>query len=192
MRKSPFNIDYYWGMSGKTKFQKAGKSVGLSDIGVDFLEPFVSTKFWLLRVRKSLLIREGDNSETGLASELDNDFLNRYDAPIAKGEEAVRGSPKQKSVGLTDANLLNRFIKNKTEVLRFMTDFAVPFDNNGSERDLRMLKLQQKIAGCFRTSEGVTTFCRVRSYLSSARKQGKSLLAAIERALNGKPVALTT
>lgn len=103
----------------------------------------------------------------------------------------MRGSPKQKSAGLTAGNLLNRFIKNKTEVLRFMTNFAVPFDNNGSERDLRMLKLQQKIAGCFRTTTGVQTFCRVRSYLSSARKQGRSLLTALESALKGKPIALT-
>lgn len=73
-----------------------------------------------------------------------------------------------------------------------MTDFAVPFDNNGSERDLRMLKLQQKIAGCFRTVEGVQTFCRVRSYLSSARKQGRGLLIALEQALKRKPIALTS
>ncbi len=76
-------------------------------------------------------------------------------------------------------------------VLRFMTDLKVPFDNNGSERDLRMLKLQQKIAGCFRSLEGVMTFCRVRSYLSSARKQNKYLLSALESALRGKPIALT-
>lgn len=130
-------------------------------------------------------------SQTELESELHKDFLSRYDMLTAKAEEAVRGSPKQKSAGLTAGNLLNRFIRNKAEVLRFMSDFAVPFDNNGSERDLRMLKLQQKIAGCFRTSEGVTAFCRVRSYLSSARKQGRSLLTAIESALKGKPMALT-
>jgi transposase len=84
-----------------------------------------------------------------------------------------------------------RFIKNKAKVLRFMTNFEVPFNNNGSERDLRRLKLQQKVADCFRTTEGVKTFCRVRSYLSSAIKQGRSLLASLEHALKGKPITLT-
>ena len=68
-----------------------------------------------------------------------------------------------------------------------MTDSSVPFANNGSERDLRMVKLQQKISGCFRTPDGARSFCRVRSYLSTARKQGHSLLSALERAFNGKP-----
>jgi transposase len=76
-------------------------------------------------------------------------------------------------------------------VVRFMTDFTVPFDNNDSERDLRMLKLQQKIAGCFRLIEGAQAFCRVISSLSSARKQSKSLLSALEHALKCKPIALT-
>lgn len=133
------------------------------------------------------------SSQTALfcVGELHEDFSNRYDSLTAEAEEVIRGSPAQKSAGLTAGKLLNRFIRSKAEVLRFMSDFAVPFDNNGSERDLRMLKLQQKIAGCFRTTEGVQTFCRLRSYLSSARKQGRSLLAAIESALKGKPIALT-
>jgi transposase len=133
-----------------------------------------------------------NSSQTELDGELHKNFCGRYDALTTKAEKAVRGSPKQKSAGMTAGKLLNRFIKNKAEVLRFMNDFAVPFDNNGSERDLRMLKLQQKIAGCFRTTEGVQTFCRVRSYLSSARKQGRSLLTAIESAIKGKPIALTS
>jgi hypothetical protein len=60
--------------------------------------------------------------------------------------------------------------------------------NNGSERDLRMIKLQQKISGCFRTSDGARIFCRVRSYLSTAHKQGHSLLSSLERVFNGKPI----
>jgi len=130
--------------------------------------------------------------QTGLEMALQNDFLNRYDAIISDADQCVRGSPRRKTTQLSAPNLLKRLTRSKREVLRFMFDFSVPFDNNGSERDLRMLKLQQKISGCFRTTEGVATFCRVRSYLSSARKQGRSLLAAIERALLGKPLILTS
>lgn len=132
-----------------------------------------------------------NDSQTELTGELRKDFSHRYGELTATAEAVMRGSPEQKSSGLTARKLLNRFIRNKAEVLRFMTDLNVPFDNNGAERDLRMLKLQQKIAGCFRTTEGVQTFCRVRSYLSSARKQGRSLLTALESALKGKPIALT-
>ena len=78
----------------------------------------------------------------------------------------------------------------KDLMLRFMTDLLVPFDNNGSERDLRMLKRQQKISGCFRSAEGVKVFCRIRSYLSSIRKQGRGLLIVLELVLNGKPLTV--
>ena len=87
--------------------------------------------------------------------------------------------------------LIRRLRECREEVLRFMTDLRVAFDNNGSERDLRMIKLQQKTSGCFRTAEGAERFCRIRSYLSSARKQKQPLLAALERAFEGQPVALT-
>ncbi|MDQ3258625.1 MAG: IS66 family transposase [Acidobacteriota bacterium] len=90
------------------------------------------------------------------------------------------------------APLIRRLQTKRDQILRFMTDFQVPFDNNGSERDIRMVKLYQKISGCFRTPEGARAFCRIRSYLSTARKQGHSPLVALERTFAGQPLALDT
>ena len=144
----------------------------------------------LLEIKDAVALARSDQ-QTALLVERQNGFLQRYDRLLADAEQSVRGSPARRTNQLLPRQLLNRFVKNKPEVLRFMTDFAVPFDNNGTERDIRMLKLQQKVSGCFRTVEGVTAFCRVRSYLSSARKQGSSALVAVERAFAGKPLALT-
>jgi len=87
-------------------------------------------------------------------------------------------------------NLLEAFINRPQEILRFAYDKNVPFDNNLAERDLRMVKLKQKISGCFRTFHGAEVFCRIRSYISTVRKQGHSVLDAIEQAIMGQPIAL--
>jgi transposase len=114
-----------------------------------------------------------------------------YDRLLAQGQAAnppllpsgKRGRPKHSPA----QNLLERFRTYKEAILAFWRDKTVPFDNNQAERDLRMMKLQQKISGCFRTPAGADTFCLIRSYLSTARKQGVSVLDALSAALHASP-----
>jgi uncharacterized coiled-coil protein SlyX len=84
-------------------------------------------------------------------------------------------------------NLLLRLDQREQEVLRFAHDLRVPFDNNLCERDLRMIKLQQKISGCWRTTAGAERFLAIRSYLSTARKQGQRPVEVLTQLAAGQP-----
>jgi transposase len=85
------------------------------------------------------------------------------------------------------ANLLDRLEAFDLNVLAFTIFEEVPFTNNGAERDLRMEKTRQKVSGCFRTLHGARVFARIRSYISTCRKQDQNILDALERAVVGKP-----
>ena len=118
-------------------------------------------------------------------------FRREYRALIAEGKQlnpppprtGKRGRPALGPAG----SLLRRLDDYQDDVLRFAYDFRVPFDNNQAERDIRMIKLQQKISGGWRTTEGAEAFLAVRSYLSTARKQGHNAMTVLRDLFNGNP-----
>ena len=83
--------------------------------------------------------------------------------------------------------LARRLIDRQDDYLRFTRDWRVPADNSGSERDIRMIKLRQKISGCLRTLAGARQFCAIRSYLSTAAKHGLSFFDALVMLTKGQP-----
>src|SRR5215813_237134 len=120
-------------------------------------------------------------------------FLARYEELMAAGLAA--NPPPQRQPGQKGRlkqspprNLLERLWMGQEAVLAFLDDFTIPFDNNHAEQDLRMLKVQQKIAGSFRAESGAEAFARIRGYCASLRKQGVALLAALQTAFTGQPL----
>ena len=121
------------------------------------------------------------------------EYESRYALHLAQGQQAhpppekvdhQRGRPKQTPA----RNLLDRMDEHRKSVLAFMYDFSVPFDNNLAERDLRMMKVKQKISGCFRSLQGAQNFCRIRAYISTLRKQGLPVLHALRSLFEGSIV----
>jgi transposase len=152
---------------------------------------------WAGRMKALLMeidqaVREkGASGELELAPERIEEFERSYQRLLEAGlasnpppeRSGKRGPPRQTK----GKNLLDRLDKHRDEVLRFMHDFRVPFDNNQAERDLRMVKVRQKISGCFRTMAGAAAFCRIRGYISTVRKQGGEVLGALEGVFVGEP-----
>jgi transposase len=114
-------------------------------------------------------------------------FVERYWAAVRLGLAFHRELPKLETKSPSRGrakqrqgrNLLERLKTFKTETLRFMTDFDVPFTNNLAEQDLRMMKVKMKISGCFRTIDGAEIFANLRSVVSTARKQGENILQTL-------------
>ena len=123
-------------------------------------------------------------------------FEARYRAILKAGYAA---NPPPKSTGKrgrqkqgTVRSLLLRLDKRRSQVLAYMYDFDVPFDNNLAERDIRMMKVKQKISGCFRSDDGAKAFCRIRGYISTMRKQGHNVLMAMQSVFQYNPIIPAT
>lgn len=119
------------------------------------------------------------------------DYSTKYDRilacgfsknPLQKKTIVKRGKPKRGKI----LSLLDRLRDHKEAVLMFMMEKDVPFDNNLAERDIRMIRVQQKVSGTFRSHAGARAFCRIRSFISSTRKQGYKAFQAILDTLNGR------
>ena len=104
--------------------------------------------------------------------------------PNNKFENPKRGKPKRSE----PMKLLDRFKDYRKEILAFMYDFNIPFDNNLAERDMRMMKLHQKISGQFKSLLAAEMFCRIRSYISSAKKQNFNIMDSLNKVFLGIPL----
>jgi transposase len=161
-----------------------------------FEELSEETKAWAEPLKELLLEMKGAVervSEQGGQHLAEDDLTSltaSYDGLITEGLSAQPPPEVPEQVRKQARNLLLRLERRKEEVLRFLTDFSVPFDNNQAERDLRMVKLQQKTSGCFRSEEGARRFCRIRSYVSTMRKQGRGVLQSLAGACRGMPLSV--
>lgn len=138
----------------------------------------------LLRTAWTLVKTAKADGLAALSADLATRIDRLFDQIVARA--ARLNPPKSRPEGhrgrvaqSTPRNLIDRLIQYKAAYLRFVFDFRVPFDNNLAERDLRMSKLQQKIAGSFRTADGAHHFCRIRGYISTLRKHAANLLPAL-------------
>jgi transposase len=147
----------------------------------------------LLREMKAATDQARAAGALHLAQQERDGFVARYEQLLAAGHAANppptrpphhKGRLKQSPA----RNLLERLWLGQDEALAFLHDLAIPFNNNQAERDLRMLKVQQKVSGCFRSTRGGTAFGRIRGYLSSLSKQGMKRLAALESLYVGQPL----
>ena len=132
-----------------------------------------------------------ERGDTMLGASPAAEAMARYDALVAEGQAKSppperTGKPGRPALG-KPASFLARLQTHKEDVLRFATDFTVPFDNNQAERDIRMVKLQMKISGGWRTMEGAEAFMNARSYLSTARKQRQGAMNALQSLYTANP-----
>jgi transposase len=152
------NFQMSWAKEMKEFLEELNRVVIQSNGELDEIE----AKSWKIKYRKIL-----DKAD--------------LECPLPENKEKKRGRIAKSK----PRNLLERLRDYESEVLRFTTSKNIPFTNNQGERDIRMTKVQQKISGCFRSIEGANTFCKIRSYISTCKKQNICISQALEDLFNG-------
>jgi transposase len=159
----------------------------LSGVGVGWTQGWVGEMINLLVEAKEAV----DAAQRAGSDRLDAAALHsirvRYGLLIAKGWAANPAPDVGKRTGVTKtaANLLRRLDTQRADVLRFAGDFDAPFDNNQAERDVRMVKLQQKISGTWRTLAGARNYCAIRGYISTMKKHDHGVLEGLRHLFEG-------
>jgi len=148
----------------------------------DWAQQMIDLLLKMKQARTTALIQNKDRLSAATLKK----YRKKYDEILQKGRQLnpLSNSPPSKGKRgrkpkSKPRNLLERLETFSDDVLRFFYDFTVPFDNNFSERDLRMMKVKLKISGCFRSLNGAKYFARIRSYIGTARKQGINAFDAI-------------
>ncbi|MEF8714060.1 MAG: transposase [Accumulibacter sp.] len=179
-------------IQGEDATRNLRELVGIAENGQ---QPWATSMIGVLCDLKGAVDESKEKGAPELSEEVKTQFVKRYEevldagfaanpAPLEDEHTPVKRGRKKQSL---PRNLLDRLKNFQADTLCFMNDFRVPFDNNLSERDIRMIKTKMKVSGRFRTLTGAEQFVRIRGYLSTARKNGQNILGAIQDALIGKP-----
>jgi transposase len=168
----------------------------LTFVAEELHQPWAGTLKALLREMQAAVAAARARGLTSVPPPLRRDLQTRYEALLLAGLAAnPPPPPRPPGVGRRGRrkqsparNLLERLWLGQPEVLAFLDDFAIPFDNNQAEQDLRMFKVQQKISGCFRAVAGAEAYCRIRGWLSTLRKRRQALLQALYTVFTARPL----
>lgn len=135
--------------------------------------------------RAVMRARTVDGSHHTLDQDQIRNARHRYESAVQIGITETAGRDTKLTA---KHNALARRMRDRCDdYLRFTTNPAVPFDNNAAEREIRMIKLRQKVSGCLRTLTGAEQFTRIRTYLATAAKHGHSHYNALTMLTNGRP-----